>query len=77
MYKDYGHADRASFGLVLVTLDGSALDMHALQRDGLPPVEIDISRVQIVQPPVIAPAFSFFGESLNLVEQRANRAQMI
>jgi len=35
-------------------LDGPAPDALALQRDGLPPAEIDIRRDQVVQALVVA-----------------------
>ena len=35
-------------------LDGFALDALALQQDGLPPAEIDISRGQVVQAFMVA-----------------------
>jgi len=36
-------------------LDGFPLDALALQQDGLPPAEINISRGQVVQALVVAP----------------------
>ena len=47
-------------------LDGPALDAHALQQDGLPPAEIDISRGQIVQALVVAPVVILLDECLNI-----------
>jgi len=41
-------------------LDGPALDALALQQDGLPPAEIDISWGQVVQALVVAPVVILF-----------------
>jgi hypothetical protein len=47
-------------------LDGPALDALALQQNGLPPAEIDISRGQIVQALVVAPVVIPLDECLNI-----------
>ena len=52
-------------------LDGPALDAHALQQDGLPPAEIDISRGQIAQALMIAPVVILLDECLNIGLKRA------
>ena len=62
---------RLKLGCVLVMhqaamLDGPALDAHALQQDGLPPAEIDISRCQIAQALMIAPVVIVLDECLNI-----------
>ena len=52
-------------------LDGPALDALALQQNGLPPAEIDISRGQIVQALVVAPVVIPLDECLNIGLKRA------
>ncbi len=54
-------------------LDGPALDALALQQNGLPPAEIDISRGQVVQALVVAPVVIVLDEYFNLGLKRARQ----
>jgi hypothetical protein len=58
-------------------LDGSALDALALQQDGLPPAEIEIRRVQIVQALVIAPVVILLDKLGDLSLQRARQVVIL
>ena len=58
-------------------LDGSALDALALQQDGLPPAEIDISRGQVGQPLVVAPVVILIDKLLDLSLQRARQVVIL
>ena len=52
-------------------LDGFALDALALEQDGLPPAEIDISRGQVVQAFMVSAMAILLDECLNIGLKRA------
>jgi hypothetical protein len=58
-------------------LDGPALDALALQKDRLPPAEIDISRGQIVEALVITPVAILLDKLGDLSLQRARQVVIL